>query len=57
MDDVQYMNVAGREIPISQRVLDMLVEIEEESLKQGIDTSPYMNKVKLMEKKKSSKIC
>ena len=48
MDDVQYMNVAGREIPISQRVLDMLVEIEEESLKQGIDTSPYMNKVKLM---------
>ena len=48
MDDVKYMNIASRKIPVSQRVLDMLVAIEEESKKQEIDTSPYRDKVTLM---------
>ena len=46
MDDVKYMNIASRKIPVSQRVLDMLVAIEEESKKQEIDTEAYEMRVK-----------
>ena len=48
MEDYKNIEIAGRNLRVSQRVIDMLYEIEKESEKRKLDTDSYFGTLKMM---------